>query len=254
MNYCTEINGMQVNAVYSEECIEQILIPLLKKLTAMQKEKGARLMVMLAAPPAAGKSTLVSFLHHLSRSIPGVTPITAIGMDGFHRYQSWLLEHTLVRDGREICMVDVKGTPETFDLEKLAAAVTRVAGGEVCGWPDYNRMLHNPVENARVVDGDIVILEGNYLLLDWPGWRDLHSCADYTIRIVAREEDLRDRLIRRKAASGASWEDAVRFAEQSDLYNARLCLAHSLDADLTLRMQADGAYKLQKTEKEKNTR
>lgn len=244
MNYCTEINGMQVNAFYTEECVEQIFLPLLRKLKAMQQEKGSRLLVMLAAPPAAGKSTMVSFLRHLSETTPGVTPITAIGMDGFHHYQSWLLEHTLIRDGKEICMVDVKGTPETFDLEKLTSAVKRIAAGEICGWPDYNRMLHNPVEDARMVDGEIVILEGNYLLLNWLGWRELHKYADYTIRIVAQEDDLRDRLIRRKAASGASWEDAVRFAEKSDLYNARLCLKDTMPADLTLQMNSDGSYSL----------
>lgn len=139
-------------------------------------------------------------------------------------------------------MVDVKGTPETFDLEKLTAAVARVASGEVCGWPDYDRMLHNPVENARQVDGGIVILEGNYLLLDADGWRELHKYADYTIRILADEESLRQRLISRKIASGAAPEDAVHFVEFSDLYNARLCLAHMLPADLTLQMQPGGRY------------
>lgn len=242
MEYQTIINGIAVTAHYPDADVESVFLPLLRKLTKMQQDKGGRLLVMLAAPPAAGKSTLLSFLHQLSRKVPGIAPITAIGMDGFHRYQSWLLTHTLLRDNQEVCMVDVKGTPETFDLEKLTAAVARVASGEVCGWPDYDRMLHNPVENARQVDGGIVILEGNYLLLDADGWRELHKYADYTIRILADEESLRQRLISRKIASGTAPEDAVRFVEFSDLYNARLCLAHMLPADLTLQMQPDGRY------------
>lgn len=242
MEYRTIINGIEVRAKYPDSSVEQIFVPLLKKLTRMQNEKNGRLLVMLAAPPAAGKSTMLSFLQHLSEVTEGVTPITAIGMDGFHRYQDYLLTHTLLRDGKEICMVDVKGTPETFDLAKLRNAVARVAAGEVCGWPDYDRLLHNPVESARTVDGNIVMLEGNYLLLDAEGWRELRSFADYTIRIVANEADLRQRLIERKAASGASYEDAVRFAEFSDLYNARLCLEHSMNADLTLYMNSNGEY------------
>lgn len=244
MEYCTNINGMTVYAHYSQENIDGIFLPLLRKLTAMQKEKQGRLLVMLAAPPAAGKSTLLSFLQELSRTAADITPITAIGMDGFHRYQDYLLTHTLLRDGQEIRMVDVKGTPETFDLEKLTEAVRRVAEGEVCGWPDYDRMLHNPVENARQVAGDLVILEGNYLLLDREGWRELRHYADYTIRINAEEEDLRSRLVQRKAASGAAMEEAVKFVEFSDLYNARLCLAHGLPADLTLKLCKDGTYQL----------
>ncbi|WP_256374471.1 hypothetical protein [Butyrivibrio sp. MC2021] len=42
-------------------------MPLLKRLTATQKEKGERVLVMLAATPGAGKSTLCSFLEELSR-------------------------------------------------------------------------------------------------------------------------------------------------------------------------------------------
>ena len=37
-----------------------------------------------------GKSTLADFLGALSRQ-EGTTPITVIGMDGFHRYQEDLL-------------------------------------------------------------------------------------------------------------------------------------------------------------------
>lgn len=242
MEYRAMINGIEVQASYSDESVENIFIPLLQRLAAMQREKGGRLLVMLAAPPAAGKSTLLSFLKHLSHVTPGVTPITTIGMDGFHRYQDYLLAHTLLRDGRQIPMVQVKGTPETFDLEKLTAAVAQVASGEDCLWPDYDRMLHNPVEGALRVDGELVILEGNYLLLDAPGWRDLAKFADFTIRITAQEADLHDRLVARKAASGTNYADAVAFVEFSDLYNARLCLRHFMEADLTLDMQSSGEY------------
>ena len=61
------INGIEVEAVYTEQAVNGIFLPLLKKLTAMQEEKGSRLVVMLAAPPGAGKSTLLSFLARLSR-------------------------------------------------------------------------------------------------------------------------------------------------------------------------------------------
>ena len=57
----------------------------------------------------------------------------------------------------------------TFDLPLLTERVRAVASGEVCGWPVYDRHLHNAVENAITVDGGIVILEGNYLLLNEDG-------------------------------------------------------------------------------------
>lgn len=244
MEYRIEINGIMVNASYLQESVEEIFLPLLRRLTAMQAEKGGRILVMLAAPPGAGKSTLASFLRHLSLTEPGLTPVTVIGMDGFHRYQDYLTSHTTVRDGEEILMVKIKGAPVTFDLDLLKARVARVAAGEVCGWPEYNRMLHNPVEDAVQVSGDIVLLEGNYLLLEREGWRDLKNYADYTIKIMADEEMLRDRLVSRKAASGTDYEAAVEFVERSDLYNARTCLKESQDADLTLYLHSDDSYTL----------
>ncbi len=140
-------------------------------------------------------------------------------------------------------MVDIKGAPVTFDLERLTAFVKRAAAGEKMGWPVYDRMLHNPVDDAVTVDGDIVLLEGNYLLLDEEGWRDLHQLADYTISITADTATLRQRLIDRKTASnGLTQEKAAAFVDFSDLYNARLCLEKMLPADLQLRMLASGEY------------
>ena len=163
------INGIKVAARYSDRSVNEIFIPLLERLTEMQSAAGRRILVLLAAPPGAGKSTLASFLEHLSRDRTGLCPVQAVGMDGFHRRQEYLLSHMTERDGRMIRMVEIKGAPVTFDLEKLLSAVRRVAAGENCGWPAYDRLLHNPVEDAVTVDGNIVLLEGNYLLLEEDG-------------------------------------------------------------------------------------
>ncbi|QUC66481.1 nucleoside/nucleotide kinase family protein [Aristaeella hokkaidonensis] len=237
------INGIEVAARYSDRAVNGIFVPLLEKLTAIQRTAGRRILVLLAAPPGAGKSTLASFLERLSRERAGLCPVQAVGMDGFHRRQEYLLSHTTERDGKTIRMVEIKGAPVTFDLQKLLAAVRRVAAGEVCGWPVYDRLLHNPVEDALTVDGDIVLLEGNYLLLDEEGWRDLAAYADYTVSVSAGEELLRDRLIDRKLHTGVAEDAAVRFVDYSDMPNVRLCLARSAPADLQLRLDDLGDYR-----------
>lgn len=242
MEFIRKINGLEVNALYSEESIQNIFLPLLKRLTGMQKELNRRIIVMLAAPPAAGKSTLVSFLQYLSEITPEVTPVTAIGMDGFHRYQDYLLNHTTIRNGEEILMVKVKGAPETFDLEALTQRIQRLISDDVCPWPEYSRTIHNPVEGAIQVQGDIVLIEGNYLLLDLPGWKELKQLADYTISIRAKEADLRERLINRKQREGVNPTEAVKFVDNSDLPNARLCIAHTAETDLILNLEKDGTY------------
>ena len=139
-------------------------------------------------------------------------------------------------------MVDVKGTPATFDLEKLEEAIRRISSGEACGWPVYDRLHHNPVEDAVQVEGDIILLEGNYLLLNYDGWERLSSYADYTILIKAEERMLKERLVSRRIASGHFSAGAEEFVEFSDMYNARLCLEHSKEADLVLRLNPDESY------------
>ncbi len=240
MEYNRIINGLPVCAAYSDESVKDIFIPLLEGLANMHKKAGRRILVMLAAPPAAGKSTMVSFLQELGLSM-GIG-LTAIGMDGFHRYQDYLKSHTVELDGETVPMVQVKGSPISFDLEKLTERIERLLREGECPWPHYDRKLHNPVEAAVTVSGDIVLLEGNYLLLDEPGWRELKAMADYTIFISADEADVKERLVTRKAASGMPREEAERFVERSDLRNVRLCLQKRLNADLNLKMLSNGEY------------
>lgn len=48
----------------------------------------------------------------------------------------------------------VQDTPVTFDLERLKDKTEKMLSENNCGWPVYNRLLHNPVEDAVYVDGD----------------------------------------------------------------------------------------------------
>ena len=89
-----------------------------------------------------------------------------------------------------------------------------------------------------------MLLEGNYLLLDEPGWRELRDFADYTVLILADKKLLRERLVDRKAKGMATRREAERFVEFSDMRNVRTCLEHSGGADLTLEMTGDGEFRV----------
>ena len=220
MNYSADINGITVNAKYSDTVVNEVFIPLLKHLAQLHHEKQRRILVMLAAPPATGKSTLVSFLEHLARSVIPEKRLQAVGMDGFHLRQSYLLTQTVEVNGEVIPMARIKGAPITFDLQALRTKIEEVAQGQICKWPHYDRQLHDPV--------------GGFVLLDADGWHDLSRFADYTIVLTADEDMLRERLIGRKMKTGMTREDAERFAEFSDMRNVRLCLDKTMKADLEL--------------------
>ena len=240
MKYSANINGIDTIAYYSEKTIRDLFAPLLKRLSAMHSEKLNRIVVMLAAPPGAGKSTLVSFLEYLARETVPETSFQGVGMDGFHFQQEYLLSHAVSVNGSKIPMVDIKGAPVTFDLEKLTKKVAEVTAGHICKWPYYDRNLHKPVEDAITINSDVVLLEGNYLLLDMEGWRGLSEYADYTISLFADEEILRERLIKRKTAMGVNEAAAERFVDFSDMANVRLCLEKTKAADLELEVAHDG--------------
>ena len=126
VSYSVLINGIEVNAVYSRDSIDGIFRPLLRRLTRIQKEKNRRVLALLAAPPGAGKSTLLSFLENLAEEDEHSGEVQIIGMDGFHRRQTYLVSRTVIRDGEEIPMSRIKGAPETFELEKLTERRHRI--------------------------------------------------------------------------------------------------------------------------------
>ena len=244
MKYIIDNCGQRVEAVFSEENVEQIFLPLLRRLTGLQGAGGGRVLALLAAPPGSGKSTLAAFLRQLSLDTPGLAPLTVIGMDGFHWPQRYLDSHTVRRDGETVSLARIKGAPESFDVESLSRALARVAAGEDCRWPVYDRAIHDPVPDGLTVTGDVVLLEGNYLLLDEPRWRELRRFADYTIGIEAEPGQLRRRLIARHMAGGKSEEAAVRHVDGSDMRNIRLCLDRALPADLLLRLREDDGFEV----------
>lgn len=133
-------------------------------------------------------------------------------------------------------------TVEEIFLPLLRHSLARVAAGEVLGWPEYDRTLHDPRDNATRVEGDIVLLEGNYLLLDQEGWRELRDYADFTVAVTAPEDMLRERLIQRHLDTGKSLEATLAMVDGSDLPNIRLCLEHTGAADLSLELRRDGSY------------
>ena len=235
------VNGYEYPARFRQETIDDVLVPLVERLSRMRAERGGRVIAFLAAPPGTGKSTLATMLEQISREREDLEHLQYLGLDGFHHYNEWLDSHTTVRDGREISMRKVKGAPETFDAAHFAEKLAELRAKDVVGWPEYDRNLHDPREDAVSVAAGVVLVEGNWLLLDEDPWRGLASTADYTVFVGAAEADLRERLVARKA-KGVGREEAEAHYERSDGPNVRLVLEHSLPADLTLSMTPDGDY------------
>ena len=234
MNIHLNINGFDVDAHFDDQSIRELFLPLLRELTQRQRELNRRLVVLLAAPPGAGKSTLAAFLEQLSNADPALTPLQALGMDGFHFHQDYILSHFI----GDTPMQRLKGTPESFDVTKLRQSLEAIRTQDI-PFPLYDRNLHDVVEDAISVSAPIVLLEGNWLLLDRPEW---NLPGDMRIFIDAEESLLRNRLLGRKMRGGASAEEASAHYERTDGPNIRLCRKCRRPADILWNMSGDGIY------------
>ena len=97
--YDMVINGLPQRVKYNEDTVNGLFVPLLKKLTEIQRREQRKVVAFVAAPPATGKSTLLQFLEQLSKNCEDIGEIQALGMDGFHYPNSYLENHYLERAG-----------------------------------------------------------------------------------------------------------------------------------------------------------
>lgn len=232
-----QVNGLDIEAEFDSRDRERVFLPLLRHLTDLQRNLKRRIVAFLAAPPAAGKSTLCLYLEQLSRTEPDLTPVQSVGIDGFHYPQAYLDSHTIVRDGTTIPLAKIKGAPETYDVEKLRALLEHVyEDGQ--RWPLYDRRIHNPVENAVEIREQILLLEGNWLLLDEAPWNRL-TC-DYSVFLRAGDERQLERIVRRKMQGGFDEATAREFVRNNDAPNIARCMDCSRRGDLNLQYAKDG--------------
>lgn len=240
-NLQMNINGLTQEAKFSKAAIDEIFNPFLRKLTELQGLADRKIIAYLAAPPAAGKTTVAQFLEKLSRENQFFTNIRALGMDGFHYDSEYLKKNKIQRDGQEILMNDIKGAPETFDVDAMQLKIREVRQ-DGTDWNIYDRITHDVIHNAMSVEDDIILIEGNYLLLEEPRWTNIRVLADYTVFIKAAPELLTERLISRKMKSGLTREEAESFYRGSDSKNVERVLKNSARANETWELQADGDY------------
>ncbi len=152
---------------------------------ALLSEEGERRrIVAIAGAPGSGKSTTAEQLkERLNARRPDVADI--FPMDGYH-YDDMVLN---ARGHRAR-----KGAPHTFDLDGFRTTLERLRAddGREVAVPVFDRSIEIARAGGRIIEPAtrIILTEGNYLLLDEPGWRDLGPLFDLTVMVEASEETL----------------------------------------------------------------
>lgn len=184
-----------------------------------------RFLVAIAGPPGAGKSTLSERLR--DTLIARGEAATVLPMDGFHIDNAILEQRGLLPR---------KGAPETFDVRGFVDIVKAVrAGGEVLV-PVFDRDREITINAARVIapEDRIILVEGNYLLLDRAPWSALAPLFDFTILVSPSLDELTRRLTARWQGYAMDAAGIDRKLNGNDLPNGRLVIEESRGADLRI--------------------
>jgi pantothenate kinase len=166
----------------------------------------------ITGAPGVGKTT-----YALAQVSASGAPRAYVPMDGFH-----LADVTLTALGR----LDRKGAPDTFDAWGYAALLRRLREerDHVVYAPGFERHLEQPIAGALAVPPDVqlVVTEGNYLLLDRPEWRAVREQLDEVVHLVTDDEVRRRRLVARHVEFGKTPAAAEAWVARVDDANAAL--------------------------------
>jgi pantothenate kinase len=186
-----------------------------------------RILVAIAGAPGSGKSTLAEELAATLTS--GGQPAIVVAMDGFHYDDAVLGRRGL---GQR------KGAPETFDFAGFECLLKRLAAepGEIA-IPVFDRSMELARAAAEIVSGDhkIVLIEGNYLLLDEAPWSRLRPLFDFTIFLDVPRGELERRLLQRWRDHGRA--DGPAWVASNDMPNVDRVIAKRLQPDLLVKSE-----------------
>jgi pantothenate kinase len=188
----------------------------------------ARRIVAIAGAPGSGKSTFAEALgQSLNDASPGMAAV--MGMDGFH-FDDRILN---ARGHRAR-----KGAPHTFDAGGLDALLGRLRAdvGSDIAIPVFDRDLEIARAGAAIVAGSVrlIVIEGNYLLLDDPAWQPLRRHFDLSVMLDVPRDVVVQRLTARWQGYDYTPEQLRTKLDGNDLPNADLVLTRSVAADVVV--------------------
>ena len=184
-----------------------------------------RYFIALSGPPASGKSTISENLAK-DLSAKGYNS-SILQMDGFH-YDDLIL--------KEKNLLSKKGAPETFDVMGLINFVSRLHKEDEVVIPIFDRSLELSRSSAVIISKNtkVIIVEGNYVLLNSYPWSELHKFFNTTVMINCEKKILEKRLIERWRNFNLPKEKIDEKVYKNDLPNGVNVLKNSIAAEYIL--------------------
>ena len=223
-----QLDGTDSSIQISERDYHEVYLPLAEFIAERLKTHSKRRYIIgIAGHPGAGKTTLSLILARILKQVINAglddhESVVAVPLDGFHYSNEYLSLHEGVGlDGVRRCLAQMKGQCITFDCRRALRSFLRIRKGENLALPVYDRLLHDPVEDAVAVTSQtrLVIIEGNYLFLDTPCWSDMRDVFDLKIFVTAPREVLEQRILARHIRGGSTKAEGLQKIKQTDRPN-----------------------------------
>lgn len=190
------------------------------------KTKQKRCVVAIAGPPGSGKSTLAEQFNVLLNS-KGMTSCV-MPMDGFH------LDNTILNErGQRIR----KGAQHTFDAHGFVDTVARIhANAHTVYVPVFDRDRDIAIAGVQEINSKhgIVLIEGNYLLLQDEPWAKLSDYFSYRLFLNPGIDVIEQRILERWQDAGLDQDTINRRTYENDLPNSKYVVEHSELSNTTL--------------------
>lgn len=199
------------------------------------ENRNGRKVILLSGFPGSGKLSISRQVVEILKKQNVKSAI--LPQDGFHLYRSELAN---LANAKEAFIR--RGAPFTFNAERLVNTVQKLNSEkwnrQTIKAPSFDHKLKDPVEDDILItpDTDIVIIEGNYVLLKEHPWCELKNFADESWFVTANKNVIRERLIRRHLEAGIaeSEQEAIERADGSDLVNAKYIKLNSIKPDVLI--------------------